>query len=497
MSVKTNYIYTVTLNLSQIIFPLITFPYVTRVLGPSGLGITNFATSFTNYFIILATFGINIYGQREVAKHRNNKADLSRVFNQMLFIHLSATLFFFLIYLGIVLGFSKFRAEPILYALSGAFLWLNIFSIEWFYLGIEKFSFITIRTVITRIVFVIAIFLLVKSKSDYILYYALIIISTCIPFIVNMVYAKRFITISLTAFYNLQEIWRHFKNLIYSSLYMSITSIYAGFSIIYLGFVSTNENVGYFAVANKLYTVVLSFFTALTVVLYPRLSSLIAQKDEKEFKRLIDKSFDVFLPVSVTIAIISILVSKHVIHLFAGNKFEKSILILQIYMPLVVVVGTAQIYVSQILFPLQKDKQILINLIIVASISVLLNMVLVTKFTLMGAIIALVISETLMTTLLGILVYRYQKIAFPIGLFSKNILMAIPYFLFFWLAKLCFSADFLILTGMSVLSFIYFIVIQCFVARNKSIIAIVYQGLYKLKFRNDNRIMNFLYQNVD
>ena len=487
MSIKSNYIYTVTLTLSELVFPLITFPYVTRVLGPTGIGAVNFATSFIGYFILFAALGINIYGQREAAKYRTDKAGLSKAFNQILLIHILSTVLFFLIYSAIILSFDKFRHDILLFATAGVYLLLNAFSIEWFFLGIEQFRYITFRSVITRIIFTLAIFIFIKEKSDYILYYILIAISTSIPFIINIIYAKKVVVFSFRSFYNRKEIAKHLKDLVYSSLYMSITSIYTSFSIVYLGFISTETNVGYFSVANKLFSVVLSFFTALTIVLYPHLSSLMAQNNLKEFKRLIEKSFEIFIPVSIAIVVISILVSNEVVHLFSGDKFKNSVPVLQLFMPLVIVVGLAQIYVSQILFPLKKDKDVLINSAVVAIISIGLNIIIVTRFSLMGAIITLLISETIMTILLGIKVYRYQKIMPSPTLILKNILLSIPYILLFKLIRLMVISDIGTLLAMTFLSFAYFIIIQCFVVKNESINTVAFETLSKLKLQITNK----------
>lgn len=163
-------------------------------------------------------------------------------------------------------------------------------------------------------------------------------------------------------------------------------------------------------------------------------------------------------------------------------------------MPLVVVVGLAQIYVSQILFPLQKDKAILTVLVMVASISVVLNIVLVSKFELLGAIATLIISESLMTLSLGILAFKYQKVEFPVALAFRNIIVSVPYVFFFVLLRWYITSEILLLSCMGILSGIYFIVVQCYIVKNVSIITLLYQSSSRLNSKALNRIFEAMIQ---
>ena len=169
-SIKKNYIYNLLLNISSVIFPLITAPYISRVLEPDGVGLNNFATTYAGYFALVALLGIPTYGVREVAKQRDDKDALSALVSQLMSIAAIVTLIVSIIYLASIALIGKMSQDYVIFLLAGFVIYLAPLKINWYYQGIEQFGFITLRTVVIRTLSVIALFIFVHDKDDLISY---------------------------------------------------------------------------------------------------------------------------------------------------------------------------------------------------------------------------------------------------------------------------------------------------------------------------------------
>ena len=169
-SIKLNFVYNVLLNVSTVIFPLITAPYVARVLEPDGVGLFNFAGTYAGYFALVALLGIPTYGVREVSKLREDKRGLAKLVSEMMSIAFITTIVVSTIYLlslGIV---GQLKENFILFLLAGFAVYLAPFKINWYYQGLEEFGFITLRSLIIRVLSIICLFLFVREKNDLIIY---------------------------------------------------------------------------------------------------------------------------------------------------------------------------------------------------------------------------------------------------------------------------------------------------------------------------------------
>lgn len=167
MSLKKNFLYNLTLTISQFIFPIVTFPYASRILGVNGVGVTSFVESFSRYFLIFAVMGIPIHGMREISKNKENKIITNKIFVEIFSIQFFTTILCTLIYFCSLFFLKDFNLNWKLYLMGGFLILSNIFSLEWVFQGLEDFKYITIRTVILRFLTIILLFLLVKNEDDY------------------------------------------------------------------------------------------------------------------------------------------------------------------------------------------------------------------------------------------------------------------------------------------------------------------------------------------
>ncbi|MCK8493755.1 oligosaccharide flippase family protein [Spirosoma sp. RP8] len=467
MSIKKNYFYNNILLITQYIVPLIVFPYVSRVLGIEKIGILNWIDNTINYFIIISTLGLTLTGVREVSKVKNDKVELSKVFSELIILHTVITLMIVIIYMIVLLNNDKFIENKNIFFIGITKIVFNIFLIEWFFKGLEDFKYITNRSIAIKLIYVILILIFVKNENDYTVYYIITCLTYVVNSVVNIVYAKKYILFQL----NNINIKRHFRSYTTIGLYIVLTSMYTTFNVTFLGFVSTEASVGSYTTALKLYSIILGLFSALNSVLIPKLSYLITEREDSLFKDLINKSMNFIITMSFPIIFCGIALAPQIINIIAGPGFERSIVCFKVILPLIFIVGIAQILSNQILIPINKDKQLAYISFIGAFIGVTLNILLVRVYKEIGTALVVVVSEICVTVMLYYLCYQYTKIKLPFVQIIYNIILSIPYFLIAYLVKSAFIDALYVLIISIVLSLIYFLLIQVYIIKNKIIIS--------------------------
>ncbi|RZL27924.1 MAG: flippase, partial [Pedobacter sp.] len=345
---RKNIAFNALLSISQILFPLITFPYASRILGPSGMGAVSFVDNFITYFLIFSALGIPLYGVREIAKVKNDQIALGKVFSELIFIHLITSVISIGILFVICLSSQKLLTNFELYQIGMGILLGNVFIAEWFFQGIEKFKYIAVRTVLIRLFTIALLFLLVQSPSDKNIYYGLNLVATLIAAIANMYAVSKHAPIFLT---NL-TLKKHLKPLLVIFSNSIITTIYLVFDTIILGFLTNDVNVGYYAASMRISKISLALIGVLSAVLLPRLTIAFRDGNLEEAKSLLQKSLSFVIFLSIPIAIGTFCLSTEIISLFAGIKYLPAVSSLQILCFIVCFVGLAQVFAHQILLPL-------------------------------------------------------------------------------------------------------------------------------------------------
>lgn len=421
-SVKKNFLYSSVLTIAGYIFPILTFPYVTRVLGVENLGLVNFIDSVINYLILLSTLGISITGIRAIAAAPKDRQALSRIFSSLL----SLTLIFTAISVAIlvVLAFTvpDLMAHRELMWIGASKLIFNSLLIEWFFKGLEDFKFITLRSLAIKLLYVIAIFAFVRHRNDYPTYYTITCFTVVINALVNCTYARKFTRFS---FRNI-EIKPYIKPFLSMGFYLILVSTYSTLNVAILGFATNETQVGYFTTATKLYGIVLALFTAFTGVMLPRMTSLIAEGRTDEFISKVNQSIRLLILFSIPIIIFCEFYATDIISIIAGSGYAGAIVPMQIVMLLVFVVGSEQVFIIQILMPLKKDKELVINNAIAAVFSLVLNALLVSKLQSIGSAVVVVGSETLLMFLSLRIVKKHIQYKYPLSFLIKTILSFVP-----------------------------------------------------------------------
>ncbi|MFV0313144.1 MAG: flippase [Dysgonomonas sp.] len=479
MSVKKNFIYNSILTISNYIFPLIIFPYISRVLGVTNIGICNFIDSIINFYILFAMMGVSSLGIREIAKGQlySDSSKRGSIFSSIFLLNACSTATILIIYLVSIYIIPELNQHKELMYIGGVKILFNLFLIEWFYKGIENFKYITIRSIIIKFLYVISIFLFVKGTSDYNIYYALSGSIIVVNAIVNWRYKSKFVRFSLKGL----ELKSFIKPFFSLGIYALLTSMYTTFNVIFLGFMSGNKEVGYYTTATKLFGTILALFTAFTTVMLPRMSSLFFQNELEQIKTLTIKSFDLLFMFCLPVIFISVILTPEIIEFIAGPGYEGAIIPMRIVMPLVLVIGIAQILIIQMLMPLRKDNAILINSIIGATVGMLLNILLVKKFNSTGSALVLLCAEISVLISASFFVKKYLNIMFPFYKLLKNIIVSSPYVLICILSLMISTSPIVIITCTMILSSIYFIISQVYILKNQWIILIIKSIIKKCK----------------
>ena len=405
-SIRKNFGYNILLTMSTYIFGLIVFPYVSRVLGVDMIGRVNFADQTVNYLRILAAMGIGTVGVREIAACSDNREKRSQVFSDIFSFVLILAVVAVVALIVLTLAIPRFTDVKNLLFVGTFYLFFSSLMIEWFYQGVEDFRYVTIRSVAIKTVYVALVFLFVKGPEDYIVYYILITGTIVLNALVNLVHSRKFASFSLR---NARP-GRYAKSIMALGVYMIMLSFFSTFNVVYLGMVKGDHDVGVYTTATKIYMMILGVLSAYTSVMMPRVSSLLAQDKKDEFSRKVRNSFKLVISFAIPAVILGILFAPLIIHILAGHQYDEAILPMRIIMPLVLVVGLAQIWVVQILLPMKKDNVVLWSAVASAVVGVALNVMLVGRYSYIGSAIAMVAAEVVNDSITLIYAVRHKLI---------------------------------------------------------------------------------------
>lgn len=421
-SIKKNFIYKSILTISNYLINFITFPYVSRVLGVEYIGLVNFADNTVNYFLLFATLGINILGVREIASVKDNLPERNKVFSNLVGMNIVFTLFTLLIYWTCISAIPQLNQYEELFYIGSAKILFTTFLMEWFFTGIENFRYITLRTLLIKSLYVILVFIFIRSPEDYKIYFIMTVGIVVINALINTAYIQKFVTV------NIRELFAKtfYQKNIMLGIYSIMGSMYLTFNVMYLGFVSNNVEVGYYTTAFKLYSVILGFFSAFTNVMLPRMSALLSSGNKDSFQRMANKSFQLMSTFSIPMIICSIILAPQLVYVLSGEGYEGAVLPMQIIMPAVLFVGIAQILAIQILTPMKKDKVLLIASITGASIALTLNLSIVSSMHSIGTAIVLLCSEFAVTSIYILYVERNHIIQISYKSIWYGSILSIP-----------------------------------------------------------------------
>lgn len=400
-SIAENAIYNLLYKLLSVLFPLVSAGYISRILLAEGIGIVNYAQTIASYFVIFASLGIPTLGIREIARATYGKETNIVFTNLFIFNSISSAISAILYYLIVL--YTPLFTDKLLYLSMGSIIILNIFNVDWFYQGKEEYRYIAIRSFIVKLLFTILLFLTIKKRSDYILYAWLYCGATAGNYLFNIIHLRKLVRLDFEKF-NLRQyikpIFIFFSASIAVELYIQI-------DVTMLGLLDDKSYVGYYTNSTKLIRVIANSIIALGFVIIPRISLHFQKKEFNDIKNISTKVFQLLFFISCPLAVITFLLSDHIIILLFGANFAPSILTLQILSSLIIIFSIAGGLSTPVLLSTNQEKKYFHSTIIGCILNIILNFILIKTYKHNGAAIASISTELLITIIQIIFLYKY------------------------------------------------------------------------------------------
>lgn len=410
-SVKINFILNTTRMLLGMIFVLLTTPYVTRVLGAESLGKVEYINSVITYFLLFTALGIPNYGLREVARYREDKRKLSKIVFELGIILFITTTIGYMTLLLFLYNTKLLELKNLVLIMSINLIFTNI-GFEWFYQGIENQMYITIRYIIVRFICLILLFFLVKNYNDYLKYGFILVLINSGSNILNFINLRKYISFKEIKFKEL-EILKHIKPILIIFSASVAVSIYLQLDIVMIGNIDKSA-VALYNVPNKIIRLILTTVTALGVVMLPRISNSYQKNDIENYKKYLNYSLNYILMISLPALCGTLLLSKNIILIMAGEKFLSSIKTMNILAIIIFIVGMAYFLGYQLLYPRGLERYYTYSVITAAIVNFIFNYIMIPKYLQNGAAMGTVIAESI-----GVIMMLY---------FSRNMLKKIEFF---------------------------------------------------------------------
>ena len=385
-SVKRNFIYNSLYQFLAILIPLITTPYISRVLGADGVGLYSYSYSIAYYFVMIAMLGLNNYGNRTIAMARHDKKKLSQAFWSIYTLQLLTSILSIGLYLLYLFLFSNNLMSWILliYVISAAF------DVNWFFFGLEEFRLTVTRNCIIKILTTIGIFIFIKTKSDVYWYGSIMVLGILISQLMIWPFIKTKVDFYRPSF---SDIAIHFKPNLILFIPVIAVSLYKIMDKIMLGAMTNVTQVGLYESSEKVIQIPMALINSLGTVMLPKMSNLVAQGNIKESRKFMSNSilFASFLSTSICFGIMGI--SKEFVPIFFGEGFDMCIYLLQVLLPSCIFIGFANVIRTQYLIPNQKDKIYISSVLVGAVTNAIINYLLIPRYQAVGAAVGTLVAE--------------------------------------------------------------------------------------------------------
>lgn len=382
-------------TLTNLLFPLITYPYITRILMVDSIGQVNFSQSIVSYFSLLAALGITTFAVRNGSRIRENENEFNVFANRIFSINVVSMLISVSLLIALTFLPTKVAECRSLILILSLTVFLSPFSVDWLYTIHEDFGYITLRNFIVHLLSLILMFCFVRTKNDVYLYVALTTVATSFGNIFNFIYSRKYVRFKFT----FDNHWSEYRNSILLFFVNSIaTTIYLNSDITLLGFMSSNYAVGLYSVATKIYSILKQMFNAVISSVIPRLSYL-QKKDDKEFCLLIKKIFNLAILLIIPCSFGVIILRREIIILISGSEYLEAANTLGILSIATIFAVIANLLSNGALVCLGREKFVLKATLISAVVNITLNFIFIPLFGQNGAALTTLIAECLVVIL--------------------------------------------------------------------------------------------------
>lgn len=389
-SIKKNIAMSTLLTTANFVFPLITYSYVARVLTPVGTGKVAFVQAILQYFSYISIGGIPSYGRRECAKIRDDKRKLSHLVQELLLINLVLVVVAYAALFTSVTLVSKFQQYRSLFVIMSMSIMLEAIGVEWLYQALEEYSYITIRSLVCKCVYVLLVFLLIKSEKDYLWYGFLSIFASSASFIFNFVNLKKYISFKKTESYNFKQ---HFKPIWTFFFVFIVITIYSSFDIAMIGFISTETEVGLYSSALKIKSILLSLSTAVTSVLVPRMAYYFQNREIEQARKLVINSMRISMLLALPLSVYVYLFADNILLFVCGSDYIMAKNTLRVLMLCIIPLILTNLFGNQILIPNGQERRYSQSVFVGLWINLVLNIIMIPVWGACGAAIGTLVTE--------------------------------------------------------------------------------------------------------
>lgn len=411
---KTNFIYQSAYELLIILLPLITSPYISRVLGAERIGIYSYTYSIANYFVLFAMLGIKNYGNRMIAKVRDDREKLNKTFSSIFCLHVLISVFVIGIYVFYTLFIVK---EDRLYAfIQGTYVLGALFDINWFYFGIEKFKLTVTRNTIIKILTVVSIFTFVKSQNDLWIYVTIMALGSFISQSIVWFFIRRYVSFTKPTW---DDVKVHFAPMVILFIPAIAVSLYKVMDKIMLGNMANKIQVGFYENSEKIINIPMTIITAFGTVMLPRMSNMISNGDKKGTEKFIKTSMKYIMCLAFALGFGIAGISHEFVPIFFGEEFLVCGPLITALAVTVPFIAFANIIRTQYLIPSCEDRIYIISVFIGAIVNVVINLLLIGKLQAMGTVVGTIFAEIAVCVVQAF----YVRKKLPIVSYIKSFIM--------------------------------------------------------------------------
>lgn len=476
-SLVKNALFNLAYKILNVLFPLITTTYVSHVLMADGVGKVSYANNIVSYFVMVAALGIPSYGVREIAKVSQKREECSKVFSELFIINFCSTLICTIAYFVMINSASGFKRCYELYIIFGVYLFFQIFNVDWFYQGKEEYVYISVRSIIVKMISVACLFLFVKEKEDFDKYAIINCMGICGNYFWNIIHIRKYASLTFKGL----NFKRHFRSILALVVCAFANELYAKVDITMLGVMTNDSVVGYVNNSHRIITMVLTITTAISLVFLPRLSYY--YKNEREnFNNLLNYAGRLIIFISVPCWLGTVLIAPRLVPLMFGSTFMPAIVTTQILSGLILVRGIGDIYCYQVIISSGNESKLVMPYCIGALLNIVLNYMTIPAFSQNGASVSTVISEFAINCMLFYYSSKYVKFEldkkFMLSVFASAATLAAGVFL---VQLLPVNILLMILLEMAAGAFGFIVV--AYVTKNAILMDIIDKVLSKLKRR--------------
>lgn len=389
-SIHINAILNVIKQCCVIIFPLITYSYISRVLGSGNLGRYSFSDSMIQYFIAIASLGVPTYAIREAARMRSDKKKIQKLVNEIFSINVVMTIIALIILFLLEKFIPRLNREAVLISILSMEVVSGTIGRDWINNVYEDFFYLTLRYILIQVVSLILIFLFIKSSDDYIKYTWIMAFSYSFNYILNIFYTGKRIPYGFTFHLNLKT---HLKPIIYLFCIQIANIIFVKSDILILGFFRPDSEVGIYTIASNIYVALKTLLNAVIIVAIPRLSVYLGKNDRESYMKLLNGLRNILYTSVIPCVIGVFFLSQDIMFILGGKNFIVGAQSLQILCIAIFCSVFGSFYNQAILVPNRDERHYFYVTIISAMINIVLNLILIPRWGINAAAFTTVLAE--------------------------------------------------------------------------------------------------------